>query len=215
MEIQMKIFLSTDNSIWAQVARFLGAEFTHSGLLFLDHKALDLAESLNGERNTWYKDGLPRYHIIEAGFRDGVIERAWNPDEYSKWAVYRLTDKAIKARLGYVRHPEDIYDGILAYARGNIGKRYAYEKLALLLPRFIREATSRRVARFDRELYRFTILGTGQVCTSLVDDCFLQGGHIDLVPYLDTPWVLPSDIASSPLLELLPPEGTVEWRGEA
>jgi len=177
MEIQMKIFLSTDNSIWAQVARFLGAEFTHSGLLFLDHKALDLAESLNGERNTWYKDGLPRYHIIEAGFRDGVIERAWNPDEYSKWAVYRLTDKAIKARLGYVRHPEDIYDGILAYARGNIG--------------------------------------TGQVCTSLVDDCFLQGGHIDLVPYLDTPWVLPSDIASSPLLELLPPEGTVEWRGEA
>lgn len=209
--MEIEIALTTDNTFFSRLARWLGAEWTHAMLRFPIYKRIRHCESITLPQDSVIEGAIFNilddsfrieiYHIIEAGFRHGVVERAWNPEEYSKWAVYRLTDKAIKARLGYLRHPEDIYDDMLAYARGNIGKRYAYEKLALLLPRLIREGASRRIARFDSELFCYTILGTGQVCTSLVDDCFLQGGHMDLVPHLDTPWVFPDDIRDSPLLE--------------
>jgi len=149
---------------------------------------------------------IQTYNIIEAGFRHGVIERAWNPDEYSKRAVYRL----IEQNMG-----QDLADDILHYARGNIGKRYAFEKLALLIPRFIRDAILPQCLRIRQDtesgFYKQSFLGTGHICSSLVDDCFMQLDY-DLVPDIDTPWVLPDDIRDSPLLELLPPEGTVEWK---
>jgi len=193
MEIQ--IVLTTDNSFFSRLARLLGAEYTHAMLRFCDLCTKHYA----GEHTChWFY-----LNIIEAGFR-GVIERAWNPDEYSKYAAYRLAEDF------------EAWGDLLEYARKQIGERYAFEKLILLVPRFLHRYIVSFLVR--RNLAKAKMKGDlailfsadGQICTSLVDDCFLEVG-VDLVPDIDTPWVLPDDIRDSPLLELLPPEGTVEW----
>jgi len=201
MEIQ--IVLTTDNSFFSRLARLLGAEYTHCMLRFPVLWECAWTGVWGMTQSATRPD--PIYRIIEATMRRGVIERQWNPERYSNWAVYRLKEPL--ADFQYAR--------ILGYARGNKGKRYAFEGLALIIPRFFHRYFSRftheRWEKFDTQLM---FIGTGQICTSLVDDCFCEA-LIDLVPDIDTPWVLPDDLRDSPLLELLPPEGTVEWRGEA
>lgn len=182
MEIQ--IVVSTDNTFFARLARRLGARWTHAMLRFCICCLYGFDKRLGC---------LHTYKIIEAGFRHGVIERPWNPDEYTAWAVYELTD----AFIGTVSND------ILLYARGNIGKRYAFERLPLLIPRFIKKLFTPLITKPGPVYGYLSFLGTGHICTSLVDDCFLHGAGIDLVAFSDVPWVLADDIADSPLLEMV------------
>jgi len=204
------IVLTTDNSFFSRLARLLGAEWTHAMLRFPAYarfRAFEntAVEGIIQEAGFNVLDStfcIKTYRIIEAGFRHGVIERAWNPDEYSKWAVYRRKEPMLEWES----------QAILEYARGNKGKRYAFEKLLLLIPPFLKSALARTIIpREEAAFITSGLFGEGHICTSLVDDCFMEIWD-DLVPDIDTPWVLPDNIRDSPLLELLPPEGTVEWR---
>lgn len=204
--MQIEIVLTTDNSLLARIARALGAEWTHVMLGFIQCES---HTNFCGQSYQWI-----RYHIIEATMRHGVIERPWNPEEYTRWAVYRLKDK-------YSVNAD--YDKILAFARGNKGKFYAFDRLIMMIPNFIRPILDRMIVKltFPKSFMEGWMASRafwdhGQrrhICSSLVDDCFLYA-DCDLVPGIDTPWVLPDQIAQSKLLELAPPDGATEWPKE-
>lgn len=184
MEVQ--IVLTTDNTLFARLARWLGAEWTHALLRYW--------YAYPDELKRW---GIGEGHfiIIEAGFHHGVIERAWNPDEYSKWRAYRVKEHIRPSRWRYER--------ILDYARGQIGKRYGFAELLLVIPRFVRRflAWPYDWQRWPLFMVEGSIIGyPHHICSSLIDDCFLYAG-IDLVPDAELPWVLPDDIRDSWALE--------------
>lgn len=193
MEVQ--IVLTTDNSLFARIARALGARWTHAMLRFeMPFKypdfALQVEKALNIKVN--------RYHIIEATMRRGVIERPWNPDRYPRWEAYRLADT--------VPFRDDAYNLSLYYAKQNKGQRYALERLGLLIPQFLRDVIRRLFRPAPRFLLLDAMSGTDtarpHICSSLVDAAFMYGG-VDLVPDTEMPWVFPDDLARSPLLELV------------
>lgn len=193
---EIQIVLSTDNSFLARLARFFGAEYTHAMLRFLVDTGYPctLAPEYG---NLW------QHHIIEATMRSGVIERAWHPGEYTKWAAHHLGPE-------YTELAD--YEGMLAFARGCIGHRYAFEWLPSIAIQIIR--------KFLKNLSRKPtiavagipagLVGTGEICSSFVDRLFYAWGF-DLVPEQETFLVTPDEIARSPLLQLASPDGTIEY----
>lgn len=213
---QIEIVLTTDDSWFSRLARWLGAEWTHAMLRVFDYEQfgtfgnMPLPADAIIEGASFIGIGdyflIKTYRIIEATMRHGVAEGPWNPEKYTRWAVYNT-----KKPLTVVQK-----DMILGYARGNVGKSYAYDKLILLLPRLLRRFLNRLYETHRKQhiyllgLSSVPLIMRTHICSSLVDDCFAYAG-LDLVPDIDTPWVLPDDIASSPLLELAPPDGAIEW----
>lgn len=206
----IEVVVSTDNSFFARLARLFGAKWTHTMLRYL----IPFPYMMMAGKTYWVgKDGI--YHIIEAGFRHGVVERPWNPPEYSAYAVYRLKDEYFET--GEQR--ADFYEHTLDFARGNLGKFYGFARLLLIIPRFLRGAVfylaghqtlERAVGRAE------AFYGRGEryhICSSLIDDCITYGFYqadirdengipLDLCPNRPDIWVLPDDIAASPVLEL-------------
>jgi len=177
----IQIVFTTDNSLLARIARFLGANWTHVVLKF--------------ETPDECYQGFNPYSIIEATPRLGVIERPWNEAEYLRWKVYELRSEHI-ARNTYQR--------ILDYARGNLGKWYAFDRLILVIPRFLRILLSKIFVfrSLSRAQTRWSIILAGErahFCSSLIDDSFSAAG-LDLVKKHSDPWVLPDELAESPCL---------------
>jgi len=83
------------------------------------------------------------------------------------------------------------------FAAGEVGKRYSLESLPLILWRMVR-----RIPRFTAADRHTFLTGAGEVCTSLVDRTFLWGGF-DLVPGETSPFVLPDELVTSPLVEMI------------
>lgn len=192
---KMQIVLTTDNSLLSRLARALGATWTHAMLRFPNEACKRL--------------GCKEQHclVIEATMRRGVIERAWTPGEYTKWAVYGLRPKYVARNTN---------QRVLDYARGNVGKWYAFDKLLLVIPRFLRTIVRHSVIKFELLRYfrrsenHFSIILMGErahICSSLVDDCLFAAG-IDLVSNYGVPWVLPDDFLDSDLLELVEEGGS-------
>lgn len=222
----IEIVLTADDSWFSRLARWLGAEWTHAMLRFEcpGYNGCDICKT-----QTWLATEMDwvdpthlaatklkpmlQYHVIEATMRHGVIERPWNPEEYKRWAVYRVAD-------WFWANPQQktgSEERVLAYARGNIGKFYAFDRLALVLPKLLRQAIANIVrpptdvaSRLDADIAWMLSGERRHICTSLVDDSFLYG-DVDLRPDIDTPWLLPDDFRDSPLLELAPPDGAIEW----
>jgi len=133
---------------------------------------------------------LPR--IIEAG-TSGVSDDRWRPERYHEYGAYRLQNWCFDEEAERQR----AYDRMHSFAAGEVGKRYRFGALPLILWRMIRKLTKLTAAQSYR-----TFIGTGEVCTSLVDRTFLWGGF-DLVPGETSPFLLPDEIACSPLLEMI------------
>lgn len=172
--MELDIIVTQTPGLWVRVANWLGAgvKWTHALLRYR------------------VGDSMPR--IIEAG-ADGVIDDLWRPDRYYEYGVYRLRDWCFDddaARQG-------AYERMHSFAVGEIGKRYRLEALPLILWRIVR-----RIPRFTAADRHTFLIGTGEVCTSLVDRTFLWGG-LDLVPGETSPFVLPDELVSSPLVELI------------
>jgi hypothetical protein len=172
--MQLDVVVTNTPSLWWRVARWLGADikWTHALLR--------------------YHVGRTSPRIIEAGTH-GVIDALWKPDRYHEYGVYRLQrwcfdDEAQRQRA---------YERMHGFAAGEVGKRYRYEALPTILWRLIR-----RIPRLSGGVRSASLVGTGEVCTSLVDRTFLWGGF-DLVPGETSPFVLPDDIVGSPLLEMI------------
>lgn len=145
------------------------------------------------------------YKVIEAVWQ-GVVERAWRPETYHSYAIYRLKDECFVNE----GHKARTYFRMRSFAMGNLEKRYRFEAL----PVIVRRLLSPTLGLFWQGPPRTTftgfsdfIIGTGEVCTSLVDKTFLWGGF-DLLPGETSPFVLPDELAGSELLE------KVEVRGD-
>jgi len=117
-------------------------------------------------------------HIIEA-VAEGVIKRPWSTDGWEGYGRFRLEEGPSELASERMR----------SFAEGEVGKRYKYEVLPLILVKILQ--------RIPRPAARF--IGVGEVCTSLVDNTFSHGGF-DLVPTDKRPYVLPDDFAESELL---------------
>jgi hypothetical protein len=172
--MQLDIVVVRTPRLWVRVANWLGADikWTHALL------------------RCGVGQSLPR--IIEAGTQ-GVIDELWRPDRYYEYGVYRVRgwcfdDEAERERL---------YERMYSFAVGEVGKRYRYEALPVILWRIVK-----RIPRLTAADRYTSLVGTGEVCTSLVDRTFLWGGF-DLVPGETSPFVLPDEIIGSPLLEMI------------
>lgn len=130
--------------------------------------------------------------IIEAGTQ-GVVDELWRPDSYYEYGVYRLRGWCFDDETERRR----VCERMQSFAAGEVGKRYRYEALPVILWRIVK-----RIPRLTAADRYTTLVGTGEVCTSLVDRTFLWGGF-DLVPGENSPFVLPDEIVSSPLLEMI------------
>ncbi|NIN67641.1 MAG: hypothetical protein GTO63_23655 [Anaerolineae bacterium] len=121
-------------------------------------------------------------HIIEA-VAGGVIKRPWSTDGWERYARFKVKEGLLTERTAEI---------MAAFADGEVGKRYKYEALPLILLKILQ--------RITLGCWPFPYwVGTGEVCTSLVDSVFYYGG-LDLVSWEAKPYVLPDDIAGSPLL---------------
>jgi hypothetical protein len=119
-------------------------------------------------------------HIIEA-VAQGVIKRPWSTDGWEGYGRFR-----VKEGIEYDA------ERMAAFAEGQVGKRYKYEALWIILVRILQ--------RINRNEVGARLIGKGQVCTSLVDEVFVFG-KLDLVEDVPHAFLLPDDIAASPLLE--------------
>lgn len=172
--IQVDMVVTHTPSLWLRIANWLGADiqWTHALLR--------------------YRVGESSPRIIEAGSQ-GVVDDVWTPDGYHQYGVYRLRDQWFDK----VTDRQEAYERMYSFAAGEVGKRYRFEALPVILWRIIKRIP--RVAVADRYT---TLVGTGEVCTSLVDRTFLWGGF-DLVPGETSPFVLPDDLVGSPLVEMI------------
>jgi len=172
--MQLDVVVTHTPSLWLRVANWLGADikWTHAFLRYRVGRA------------------LPR--IIEAG-AEGVSDDRWRPDKYHEYEVHSLQNWCFDEEAERQR----AYDRMYSFAAGEVGKRYRFGALPLILWRMIRKLTKLTAAQSYR-----TFIGTGEVCTSLVDRTFLWGGF-DLVPGETSPFLLPDEIACSPLLEMI------------
>ena len=172
----------------------LGVEHTPSPWVWLANK---LGIKIHWTHAFLRHDYGGEYRIIEARW-NGVVEHPWRPESYHSYAIYRLREDCFAD--GEVR--QWAYFVMFAFARGSLGKRYRYEALPIILRRLLRPALNsfwRGPKRDDAEGF---ILGTGEVCTSLVDKDFLWGGF-DLVPGEPSPFVLPDELVRSEDLEMV------------
>ncbi|TKJ30763.1 MAG: hypothetical protein CEE40_03635 [Chloroflexi bacterium B3_Chlor] len=171
--MQLDIVVTQTPSLWLRVANWLGADirWTHALLR--------------------YQLGDSSTRIIEAG-AEGVVDDLWRPDRYYEYGAYRLQHWCFDDEA----ERQGAYDRMHSFVAGEVGKRYRFEALPAIVWRIIR-----RIPRFSAADRYTTLLGTGEVCTSLVDRTFLWGGF-DLVPGETSPFLLPDEIVNSPLLEM-------------
>jgi hypothetical protein len=172
--MQLEIVVTHTPSWWVRIARWLGADirWTHALLR--------------------YREGRSESRIIEAGTQ-GVIDQLWRPDRHYEYGVYRLQSWCFDDQA----EREGLYERMYSFAAGEVGKRYRFEALPTILWRVVR-----RMPWFIKTVRSASLLGAGEVCTSLVDRTFLWGGF-DLVPGETSPLVLPDEIVGSPLLEMI------------
>jgi hypothetical protein len=172
--VELDLVVTHTPGLWLRIANWLGANirWTHALLRYR------------------VGDSSPR--VIEAG-SEGVVDDPWTPDAYYEYSVYRLGDQWFDEEAERQR----AYERMCSFAVGEVGKRYRYEALPVILWRIIKRIP--RVAAADRYT---TLVGTGEVCTSLVDRTFLWGGF-DLVPGETSPFVLPDELVGSPLVEMI------------
>lgn len=172
--MQLDIIVIRTPSLWVRVANWFGAKikWTHALLRYR------------------VRDSSPR--IIEAG-GEGVVDDLWRADRYHEYGAYRLCNWCFDDEV----HRLEAYERMYSFAVGEVGKRYRYEALPIILWRIIR-----RIPPFTSTVRSASLVGTGEVCTSLVDRAFLWGGF-DLVPGETSPFVLPDELVSSPLLEMI------------
>jgi len=135
-----------------------------------------------------------KHRIIEAA-GNGVIDRTWKPSEYESHARFRLRHSCFASD----EDRQITESQMLAFAFGEVGKRYRYEALPAIALRILRKIFG---ARGFRARLLDNIIGKGEVCTSLVDRSLIFGGF-DLVPGVETPFILPDEIAVSELLQLI------------
>lgn len=172
--MELNIVVTHTPSWWLRVANWLGADiqWTHA---LLRYRVADSSA-----------------RIIEAGGQ-GVVDGPWGPSSYYEFGVYRLRpwcfdDESERQRA---------YERMHSFAAGEVGKRYRYEALPIILWRIVRNLPVFTAAgRYE------PLATTGEVCTSLVDRTLLWGGF-DLVPGEASPFVLPDEIVSSALLEMV------------
>jgi len=148
----IEIVMTQDEKPWSRLGRFLG-------LITWNHALLRYPEV--GHPFSVRQGLRSPYGIIEAGF-GGVVDREWPPEEYTRYAVYRLKEPC---------SPE-LYDLMLAFARGEVGKRYAFEWLPPIIIRLLRTFLKNRLPRPGKANVMGVasdMLGKGEVCTSLVD----------------------------------------------
>jgi len=124
--------------------------------------------------------------MIEAG-ATGVVDTPFPPKRFfkSEFAFYELKPELFESEQA----KREAYLKMLAFAKGEVGKRYKYEALPIILIRLLRLS-------FSKKRY---LIGTGEVCTSLVDRTFLYAGF-DLVKGETSPFVLPDELVESDLL---------------
>ncbi len=176
--MQLDIVVTQTPGWWLRLANWLGANITWTHAL--------LRYSLAGSPT----------RIIEAGTQ-GVVDDPWTPSRYYRYQVYRLRDWCFDG--GAAR--QEAYARMFSFASGEVGKRYRYEALPAILWRIIR-----RLPPFTATVRSASMVGEGEVCTSLVDRAFLWAGF-DLVPGETSPLVLPDELVGSPLLEIMDGEG--------
>jgi hypothetical protein len=172
--MELDIIVTQTPGLWLRVANWLGADikWTHALLR--------------------YRMGDSMARIMEAG-ADGVTDDLWRPAGYHEYGAYRLQDWCFDEEAERQR----AYERMHSFAAGEVGKRYRFEALPLILWRIVR-----KIPRFTAADRRTFLVGTGEVCTSLVDRTFLWGGF-DLVPGETSPFVLPDELVSSPLVEMI------------
>lgn len=177
----------------------LGVEYSPSPWIWLANK---LGVKIQWTHAFLRHDYGGEYKIIEAVWQ-GVVERAWRPELYHSYAIYRLREEHFLDE----DDKQIPYSLMHSFARGSVGKRYRYETLPIILRRLLRPVFNFFWDGPKRDEAESFVVGTGEVCTSLVDKAFLWGGF-DLLPGEPSPFVLPDELAGSELLEM------VEVRGD-
>lgn len=170
--IELEVVLTGHTRWWVRLANWLGAGMKWTHAL--------LRYCSDDDVDGW---------IIEA-CEHGVVKRRWNPHLYESYCRFRLKD-------GYFKNDEAKWlrlSRMISFANGEVGKRYKYEALGPILMKVLHRIFGR--------VPMMMFIGTGEVCTSLVDRTFMYEGF-DLVPYDDSPYVLPDEIAKSSLLTLI------------
>ena len=111
--MQLDIVVTHTPSWWLRVANWLGADikWTHAFLRYRVGRA------------------LPR--IIEAG-TGGVRDDQWRPERYHEYGAYRLQNWCFDEEAERQR----AYDRMYSFAAGEVGKRYRFGALPLILWRF-------------------------------------------------------------------------------
>jgi len=163
--MQVEIVVTAHTRWWLRLINWLGADMTWS------HALLRFDD-----------------YIIEAA-AEGVIKEGWNPAKWERYARFKLRPELLKEEtvLQYIR--------MMAFAEGEVDKRYKYEALGAIAIRILKKIFGGQRGKY----VFFSLIGTGEVCTSLVDRTWLFGGF-DLVPEEKSPFVLPDEIAASKLL---------------
>ena len=172
----------------------LGVEHTPSPWVWLANK---LGVKIRWSHAFLRHDYSGEYKIIEAVWQ-GVVERPWRPESYHSYAMYRLKEEEFYSELD----KERVYAWMISFAKGQMGKRYAFEALPIILRRLLTPALNFFWAGPIRIAFMEFVIGTGEVCTSLVDKTFLWAG-IDLLPAATSPFVLPDELMRSEKLELV------------
>jgi hypothetical protein len=168
--MQLQIVATQDDDLLGRLARWCGMTWTHVALRY----RRDMPDS------SW--------RIVEAT-RRGIVEGSWE-DFIADKEEHQLF--RVKAGL-----PEVAKREIVAYGRGNVGKRYAFWWLAKIAWRLLRQ-------RFPLGVLTYP----SHVCSSLVYNCFLNGG-IELLPGQAGVLVTPDQVVSSSLLEEAPRQETM------
>jgi hypothetical protein len=166
--MQLQIVATQDDDLLGRLAVWLGMTWTHVALR--------------------YKKDMPdsSWRVIEAT-RRGIIDSSWE-----EFIADKIEHELFEVRDGL---PEVTKREIVAYGRGNVGKRYAYWWLARIGWRLLRR-------RFPLGVLTYP----SHICSSLVHNCFLNGG-IDLLLGQADVLPTPDQVVSSPLLRKTGPEG--------
>lgn len=172
----------------------LGVEHTPSPWVWLANK---LGIKIHWTHAFLRHDYGGEYKVIEALWQ-GVVESPWRPQTYHSYAIYRLKEDCFVD----ADHKHGAYFLMLSFAKGSVGKRYRYEALPIIFRRLLRPVFKYFWRGPDRTIEWGFLIGTGEVCTSLVDKAFLWG-EFDLLPGEISPFVLPDELAGSGLLEMV------------
>ena len=172
--MNIEIVLTAHRRWWLRLLNCLGARMKWTHALLL-----------------FYEDEPSDGYIVEAA-KWGVVKRDWDPSEFEDYGQFQLKPEQFTGDL----HRQYATAKMQYFALGEVGKRYKYEALGLIALRILRRIRRPRVGA--------RLLGTGEVCTSLVDRTLLSVGF-DLLPGEDSPFILPDEIARSQLLVWIHP----------